>query len=423
MKKLLIIYAHWHPSNLAGVHRPRLIGNYLAEYGWKPRVLTVEEQYFEENPDPDFEKTFSPDFEVTRVKAFPIIKPRLIGDIGLRAFFQLYKKAKEIIRTEKIDFIWVPIPSFYQAVLGRMLYEKTGIPYGIDYIDPWIRNISGRKKLRAVFSNWIARMLEPYAVKKVSLISGVSTSYYQPVLERNLKDKIIEHVGMPYGFDPNDHNITLKNLSYPWDEFPGCKPILYAGAFLPQSGLFMRLLFKTVSEFKSNGRWNSNIRFFFVGTGSYQHKSVKSYAKEAGIGDIVVEIRERKPFLHVLNYLDVTWRVMIIGSTEKHYTASKTFQALLSKRPVFTMFHEKSSAIDIIKEASADKFTFSYSEQMTEEDILDKLKPMLAEFIKEDIHWKPGFQKLDKYSARNSAKLLVEKLDKICPQSTQISTD
>jgi hypothetical protein len=414
MKKLLIIYAHWHPSNLAGVHRPRLIGNYLGELGWEPRVLTVKEQYFEENPDHNFAKTFSSSFEVTRVKAFPITKPRLLGDIGLRAFLQLYKKAKEIISTEKIDFIWIPIPSFYQAVLGRMLYNKTGTSYGIDYIDPWIRNLKGNKSIRAKLSNIVARLLEPYAVKKASLISGVSTSYYQPVLNRSFKYKSIEHVGMSYGFDPNDHKIKLKNLAYPWDEFPGCKPILYAGAFLPQSGLFMRLLFKTVSELRSNGRWNSNIRFFFVGTGDYQHKSIRSYAEEEGVEDIVLEIRERKPFLHVLNYLDVVWRVMVIGSTEKHYTASKIFQALLSKRPVFAMFHKESSAIDIMKEImSVEKFTFSYSEQMTEEDIIDKLKPMLAEFIKEDIHWKPDFQKLNKYSARNSARLLVEKMNKI----------
>ena len=413
MKKLLIIYAHWHPANLAGVHRPRLIGNYLTEFGWKPRVLTVDEQYFEETSDPDFEQTFSPDFEVTRVKAFSITKPRLVGDIGLRSFFQLYKKAKEIINTEIINFVWIPIPSFYQAVLGRMLHEKTGVPYGIDYIDPWIRNIDGRKNLRAVLSNQVARILEPYAVKKVSLISGVSTSYYQPVMNRNFMNKTIEHVGMPYGFDPDDHKIKLKNITYPWDKFPNCKPILYAGAFLPQSGLFMRLFFKAVHELRLNEMWDSSIRFCFVGTGNYMHKSIESYAKEAGIEDIVIEIRDRKPFLHILNYLDAAWRVMIIGSTEKHYTASKTFQALLSQRPLLTMFHEESSAADIMKEVNADQFTFRYSENMSVEDIVQKLKPMLLDYIKDDITWNPNLEKLDKYSARNSARLLVEKLNKI----------
>src|SRR5690554_4333553 len=138
MKTLLIIYPHWYPINLAGVHRPRLIGNFLDKFDWKVRVLTVKESCFEETPDNDFKTTFSSNFEISRVNAFPITKSRLIGDIGIRAFIQLYKKGKEIIRQEKPDFLWIPIPSFYTSILGRLLHEKTGIRYGIDYIDPWV---------------------------------------------------------------------------------------------------------------------------------------------------------------------------------------------------------------------------------------------------------------------------------------------
>jgi len=413
MKTLLIIYAHWHPSNLAGVHRPRLIGNYLMEFGWKPRVLTVEEGFYEETPDYDFCRTFSDDFEVTRVNAFKVTKPRIIGDIGLRAFFQLYRNALEIIRTEKIDFVWIPIPSFYQAVLGRLIYEKTKVPYGIDYIDPWIRDISNRRSIRSVLSNWVASILEPYAVKKASLIFGVATSYYQGVLDRNFKDKQIEHVGMPYGFDPNDHKIKLENISYPWDKYPDCKPVVYAGAFLPKSGLFIKLLFEVISDLRHKGKLDNSIKFFFIGTGSYSHKSIESYAKEAGIEDIVIESRERKPYLHILNYLSSAWRVMIIGSTEKHYTASKVFQSLLSKKPVFAMFHKESSVCEIMHEANADKSTFRYDETMTDSEIKVNLAGLLSSYLKNEVEWKVDLSELEKYSARNSAKLLSEKIEKI----------
>lgn len=413
MKTLLIIYAQWHPSNLAGVHRPRLIGNYLKEFGWKSRVLTVEEQYYEETPDYDFEKTFSTDFEVTRVKAFKLTKPRIIGDIGLRAFFQLYKKALEIIKTEKIDFVWIPIPSFYQAVLGRMIYEKTKTPYGIDYIDPWIRDISNRRNIRSVVSNFVAGILEPYALKKASLISGVSTSYYQGVINRNFRNKPIEHVGMPYGFDPKDHEIKLKDLQYPWDKYPNCKPIVYAGAFLPNSGLFIQVLFKAVSELKNKGQLDNSIKFFFIGTGNYFHKSIGAYAQEAGVDDAVIEIRERKPYLHILNYLSCAWKVMIIGSTEKHYTASKNFQSLLSRRPLFAMFHEESSACLILREANADNYLFKYNETMTGSDIKTQIDRILSEYLKDEVEWNVNFTKLEQYSARTSAKKLADKLNNL----------
>ena len=50
-----------------------------------------------------------------------------IRDIGLRAFLQLYIKAKQILKQERIDFLYIPIPSFYCALLGRFLHRATGI--------------------------------------------------------------------------------------------------------------------------------------------------------------------------------------------------------------------------------------------------------------------------------------------------------
>jgi hypothetical protein len=57
MKNILIIYPHWPPSNLAGVHRARLIANFLPEFDWHPIILTVDPDYYEEKPDWDMLKT------------------------------------------------------------------------------------------------------------------------------------------------------------------------------------------------------------------------------------------------------------------------------------------------------------------------------------------------------------------------------
>ena len=44
MKRMLIIYPHWPPSNLVGVHRVRLIANELHSLGWQAIVLTIDER-------------------------------------------------------------------------------------------------------------------------------------------------------------------------------------------------------------------------------------------------------------------------------------------------------------------------------------------------------------------------------------------
>jgi hypothetical protein len=439
MKNLLIIYPHWHPVNLAGVHRPRLAGNFMKEFGWQPIVLTVEQKYYEEKPDPDFERTFSQDFEVHRAGAFPITKPRIVGDIGLRAFFHLYQGAKNIIKSGSIDFIWIPIPSFYSALLGRLLYRQTKVAYGIDYIDPWVRDITGRNDWRHKLSNWLARILEPIAVKRAALITGVSYEYYKPVLERNFRyrkllavkegsvqqlnqstdlpinrsdDPPLYHIDFPYGFDPKDHQIKLENIQYPWSKENKVKPWIYAGAFLPNSSLLLKLFFEVIGEMRRSGKWDEQIRLYFIGTGGYQGKKIAEYANDNGIDDIVNEDRSRNPYLYVLNFLSAADTVMVLGSTEKHYTASKVYQALLSERPVWAVFHLQSSAVKVMEECQADQFLVRYKERMSEEDIKESIRQKLIERLKRD-QWNPDLRALDKYSARESARKLVKGIETV----------
>ncbi len=413
MKNLLIIYPHWPPSNLAGVHRPRLIANFLTHFNWKPIVVTVKSDYYEEKPDWDMIKLVSKNVEVHYTKAFKVTTPRIIGDIGLRAFFQLLSKSLEIIKEKDIDFIWIPIPSFYTALLGRIIYEKTNIPYGIDYIDPWVYDITNIKGIRAKLSNIAAKTLEPIAIKKASVISGVSTEYFLPAINRNFKNKHPELVAMPYGFDPNDHNVNIENLPLPWSKYPGCKPIVYAGAFLPLSGYFIKTLFESIDNLRKLNKFDENIKLFFLGTGFYNHKSIKAYAQEYHIDDIVIEERNRYPFLHILNFLSKSYGVLVVGSTEKHYTASKIFQSILSKRPVFSIFHKESSAVKILQECNADTYTVTFNEKIDHDLFQNKVQEMFCDFVYQNKSWEVLYEKLDSYSAKQSARKLINSIEKM----------
>lgn len=448
MKTLLIIYPHWPPSNLAGVHRPRLISNYLPEFGWHPIVLTVDPKYYEEKPDWDLCKTISPNTEVYHVKAFSITKPRIIGDIGLRAFWQIYQGAKKIIEKRKIDFVWIPIPSFYIALMGRMLYQKFKIPYGIDYIDPWVRDISGRRDWRHIISNWLAKLLEPMAVKKATLVTGVSEEYYKQALLHNFREENIippltlsegflsdcdgggatsshrhidtsthppiHHFAFPYGFDPNDHKIKPDTVVYPWKEIPNCKPLVYAGAFLPNSRFFVQMLFRGISELIKENKWDETIHLFFLGTGSYQGKTIMDYGRENGIENSIHEDRERHSYLCILNYLSNSFGTMVIGSTEKHYTPSKVFQAVLSERPVLAILHESSSAFWTLSRINAHQFSVVWNEGMNEKEFIQKIKKSLNRICTQDIRWYPKYSELERdFSVRRNTLEFTKVLNTI----------
>jgi hypothetical protein len=250
LKKILILYPHFPPSNLAGIHRPRLFAQHLPSFGWEPTILTVDEKYYEETLDHDLAKLLPKDLRVEKVNAFHRKGP--IGDIGLRGFLQLYKKAKSMIKAEGFDFLYIPIPSFYCALLGRMLHGSTGISYGIDYIDPWVHSFPGSEKKfsRHWWSTKLAKMLEPIAVKKASLITGVAEGYYNPVLERNPQLKNVVTGAMPYGGEALDHKRVeeLHLKPYLFNKKPGKLQMVYAGAILPKAFGLLDLIFKAISE-------------------------------------------------------------------------------------------------------------------------------------------------------------------------------
>ncbi|RYD69273.1 MAG: hypothetical protein EOP53_27465 [Sphingobacteriales bacterium] len=265
MKKLLIIYPHFPPSNLAGVHRPRLFAQHLPSFGWIPTVLTVHEDFYEERLDPDLLRLLPDNLRIEKVNALPLTKPRIIGDLGLRAFFSLYKKAREMIRSEGFDFLLIPIPSFYTALLGRWLCSSTGIKYGIDYIDPWVHRFPGTDRLfsRHWWSTQIANLLEPIAVKKAALITGVAKGYYESVLERSPRLKKTAFTGaMPYGVEKGDMEKLYKTGKKPYLFQSGSKiRLVYAGAMLPKA---FAPLEEIMAEIAKNRKEFADIEFYFI---------------------------------------------------------------------------------------------------------------------------------------------------------------
>ena len=356
MKKILIITPHYPPSNLAAVHRSRLFAQHLPAFGWEPVILMVNEKYYEEKLDWNLHKLLPENQRIEKVNAFRVSKPRIIGDIGLRAFLQLYKRAKKIIREENIDFLYIPIPSFYIALLGRWLHESTGIKYGIDYIDPWVHHFPGSDKIfsRHWFSTKIAKFLEPIAVKKASLITGVAEGYYQGVIERNphLKTNCV-FGAMPYGGEERDH-IEVSKLDlkpYLFEKKTGKTQLVYAGAMLPKAYQPLEEIFKSIQK---NITIFSNIEFHFIGTGSRPNDphsyNIKPLAEKYELwNNIVFEYPQRIPYLDVLVHLNMSDGIFILGSTEPHYTPSKTYQGVLSKKPILAVLHQQSSAVNIVR--------------------------------------------------------------------------
>jgi hypothetical protein len=420
MNNLLIVYPHWPPSNLAGVHRARLIANFAHEFNWKVTVLTIHESCYEEMQDDGMNLLVHPSIEVIKTNCLPVFRllgKRLVGDIGLRGWMHLRSQLLNLTKQRQFSFVWIPIPSWYTSLLGAVVSKKRGLPFGIDYIDPWIYKLSQHEHVfsRAWWTHFVANQLEPIAIQHASLITGVSEQYYLPALKRVFGEgkEFPHHVAMPYGFDPADHGEYPVVYNPPWEK-DDSRFLLYGGAFLPQSELFMRSLFATIAELTRNNLWPLDLKVRFVGTGKRQGVSITELALAYNIGNIVEEFSERVPFLQIQMMLRQAFGTLIIGSTEAHYTASKTFQCILSSRPVFSILHVESSAVSFLKDANADKFLVVWSPGLPDVEFNQQIKDGLVLLIKDgEKGWGPSLEALEPYSARNSARTLFGAIESV----------
>ena len=419
MKKILIIYPHFPPSNLAGAHRPRLFAKHLKDFGWEPVILTVHEKFYEEELDWNLESLLSKDLRIEKVNAFKITKPRLIGDIGLRGFFQMRKRALELLQKEIFDFILIPLPSFYTSLLGPYLHAKTGVKYGIDYVDPWVHQFPGSDKLfsRHWFSSILAKWLEPKAVKNASLITGVATGYYEGVKQRN--PNLINSCkfgAMPYGGEIEDHQkiIDLNISPYLFNKNNKIK-FVYAGAMLPKAYKILEVFFNFIAINKSNF---DNIEFYFIGTGKITNDTnsynIKNIAQKYNLWEMIIfEFPKRISYLDVLVHLKNSNGAFILGSTEPHYTPSKLYQAVLSEKSIFAILHQQSTASDIIKESNVG-IVVNFNNEKELPLMNDLFLKGWNDYIKFLNSFNPAFivhKNFDKYSAKNTTKTLVTLLN------------
>lgn len=423
MKKIIIISPHFPPSNLAAVHRSRLFAQHLPNFNWEPVIVAVHEKFYEEKLDFNLEKLLPEGLRIEKVSAFNVTKPRLIGDIGLRAFFQLYKKTKAIIKNEKPDFLYIPIPSFYVALLGRLLHKSTGVKYGIDYIDPWVHEFPGSNKRfsRHWFSTKIAKFLEPIAIKRATLITGVAEGYYQGVIDRNpylLKN--CKFGAMPYGGEITDHEKLAKlNIDpYLFSKNVDAIQLVYAGAMLPKAYTVLEEIFKAI---QNNLDVFKNVKIHFIGTGRLANDNnshtIKPLAEKYELWQkVVFEYPKRIPYLDVLVHLNIADGVFILGSTEPHYTPSKSYQAVLSHKPILAVLHQQSTAVNVLQNSNAG-VVLAFNGEAGIKDVNSEFKNKFNEWCNFRNNFKAenvNMEEFNKFSAFEVTKKLAILLNESC---------
>ena len=105
-RAVALVAPHFPPSNLAGVHRARLLAQHLHEFGWRPVIVTTHWRHYEEALDWGLASLVDPALDIIRTPAAPVRPVRLVGDIGIRALPWHLAALRRLWRERRVDFLF-----------------------------------------------------------------------------------------------------------------------------------------------------------------------------------------------------------------------------------------------------------------------------------------------------------------------------
>jgi hypothetical protein len=364
MKKVLIVSPHFPPINAPDMQRVRLALPYLRSQGWEPAVLAVTPESVEGGVrEPLLEHTYPSDVRVIRVNGISARTTRWagVGNLWWRCGSALRKAGEELLRREHFDLVFFSTTQFGAFALGPEWKARFGVPYVLDYQDPWVNDFYARSgtrppggRVKFALSQWRARRTEPGVLRGAAGVVAVSDAY--PAMLRRMYpwfDDARVRV-LPFGASEADFAVAARHTPVtPLVNFSdGRLHHVYAGRAGADMATALQILFRGFARFRGEHPDEAGkMRFHFIGTGyappPLGADTVIPHAVAEGVADVVQEHRYRVPYFDALWYLRNAPALVAVGSNDATYSASKIFPYIAAHRPLLLVYQRESLVLKI----------------------------------------------------------------------------
>lgn len=422
-KKVLIISPYFAPTNAADIHRVRMSLPYYAQFGWDAEVVTVDPKYNDFVKDKLLLESIPATIKIHKIKALnkKWTSRFGLGSIALRSLYFYDAKVVSLLKVQKYDLIYFSTTQFPVCILGNYWKKKFNIPYVIDFQDPWHTDYyesrpKDERPPKYWFSYRMNRFFEAIAIKRVGGLITVTDSYISMLSERYPWVKSIPSSVITFGAFKPDFQIAAKSgVNSFIKKQAGKIAIAYVGVvgdiMLPS----LTVLFRCLNTIKHNdNELYEKFEWFFVGT-SYAppgtgKKTVVPVAKSFDVGECVYEQTDRVTYYEALKSIMNADALLIIGSDEPTYTASKLYPYLLTGKPLLAIFNSRSPALTVLNEYGV-KHAYSY-------DATADMETKIGVFLRKLAIGELGEQRynpdaIQRYSAENMAKRQCELFDRV----------
>jgi hypothetical protein len=354
MKRVLIVSPYFLPCNLAGVHRPKLLAQGLPQFGWEPIVLMVDPQYYGNLAEPGLSHLIPENLRIERVQAVQGgMSARLgVSDLSLRAYRPMKRRMGELLSRKEVDLVFVSVLPGYAGLLGGWAKQNFDVPFVLDYQDPWVSDWGAAQPRfsKAGIAHRLATILEPRFAPLADAITAVSNGTLDGLRKRGLLAPNTPTAEVPIGSDPRDHEIARQFGKSHIERKPGTFHVAYLGTVPEKKLPSVRALFRALRD---NGL-QAKVEIYFGGTSGTvdgnDSSGLGALAEECGVSACVRIEPRRFAYLDALRTMQEADALLMLGSIERHYTASKLFPYWLAEQPIVGMAHEKSTVLEIARE-------------------------------------------------------------------------
>jgi hypothetical protein len=405
------------------MHRVRQSLPYFKQLGWEPVVITVDEAYAGAySKDELLLQTIPADIEVYKVKALPVKYTKKIGlgSLSMRAYWHIKKKGSELLRKNKFDLVYFSTTAFHVMALGRVWKRKFKVPFILDIQDPWRNDFyldkpAAQRPPKFFIAYNIDKYLEAKTIPFADGIISVSQAYCDTFMSRYPSVTKNKCRVITFGAAENDIAVMNKFIhSSTYVSFPADKiNAVYIGRGGHDMSFASEIIFKAFAKgLKDDYNRFSKIHLWFIGT-SYAangtgSQTIYPIAVKNNVEEYVTEITDRLPYFESLYLLSKAQLIIVPGSTDTSYTASKIYPYILLNKKMLAVFNFKSSVVSMLQQLGYGQLVAFDHEQKQTGEYADECYEKLVQLLDTTENVNYNKDKFEPYLAFSKTKEQVE---------------
>lgn len=352
------------------MHRVRQSLPYFEAAGWKPTVLAVDPNQCDAPLDALLSETVPSGIQVLRVPAASRARMRRIGvgGLDLRALPYVARAGSRLLKETRFDVVYFSTTVFSLMALGPYWQRRFGVPFVLDLQDPWLSDYYDRPgapvppggRFKYGLSRSLSRILEPFTMRRANHVISVSPAYPEMLRSRYPSMPREMFTVLPFGAPEADFELLRRQpvRQTVFDPDDGLEHWVYVGRAGGDLAFTLTAFFTALRDARRVAPERfARVRLHFVGTdyaaGDRARKTVEPVARVCDVGELVEERPHRIPYFEALQCLLDASALIMPGSDDPGYTASKLFPCILARKPLLAVFHEASSVNDVLRSTQA----------------------------------------------------------------------